>query len=411
MALLVSAKGSDVNAWRAAEDFIRNYRQQLLNRLEYCRSEESEQLLTRTSEALKELAAANDAFCLNCRQMTADAASCQDHAQLKGLTTSFYSALYDHFLVHRSAPAFYQESSEFLKALAASVWMQAENRLGLCSRKIPRSGLIALGAAGRHEFSPFNTLQLILVHDHCEHYDAEIITQFGKLLHEGFEACGLLVDNDVTPMNTRWNGSIEEWRQRLLMATGTVNQQGWLDLFRLADQAPLVADGWIDAEFGQICRKAMTESYPAMVAIMKGVTGLPHGIGIMGGLRLEKNAPYRGMLAILESCIKPLSATISATALLKGLDGAATGQRIREILWRREMNVETAERIFQAWHNLNELRLLRESEVHPDWANAAPHYLEPDQLPPSEQEILRTSLETVATAQRYAGQLFNGMAV
>ena len=49
MALLVSAKGSDVLAWRAAGDFAVTFRQVVLNRMEFCRSDDACLLYTSPS--------------------------------------------------------------------------------------------------------------------------------------------------------------------------------------------------------------------------------------------------------------------------------------------------------------------------------------------------------------------------
>ena len=53
MALLVSAKGSDVLAWRAAGDFAVTYRQVILDRMEFCRSDEAAAMLSGAFTPLK----------------------------------------------------------------------------------------------------------------------------------------------------------------------------------------------------------------------------------------------------------------------------------------------------------------------------------------------------------------------
>ena len=57
MALLVSAKGSDVLAWRAAGEFAVTFRQVVLDQMEFCRSDEAVAKLMGTSQALEDLAA------------------------------------------------------------------------------------------------------------------------------------------------------------------------------------------------------------------------------------------------------------------------------------------------------------------------------------------------------------------
>jgi len=111
---------------------------------------------------------------------------------------------------------------------------------------------------------------------------------------------------------------------------------------------------------------------------------------------------------LLENALQPLSASVSALGLLKQIGTTATPQRVRELLWRRDLNVDMAERLLQAWHMLHELRLTRESDAQPDWANGAPHYLNIEQMDTAEQEALRESLEAVGNIQRHVGLNFSG---
>jgi len=68
-----------------------------------------------------------------------------------------------------------------------------------------------------------------------------------------------------------------------------------------------------------------------------------------------------------------------------------------------------AERLLQAWHTLHEVRLSRERDLQPDWSNRAPLYLNIEEMPDSDQDALRESLETVGAIQRHVGQTFSGM--
>ena len=184
MAQLVSAKGSDVLAWRAAGDFTATFRQLLLNRTEFCRSDEAAALLNGAAHALDTLALENDAFCSRCSGLTEEVAACAEPARLRDLITTFFAELYDHVTVHHSAPAFYQLSLLFLQALAGSLSRYAYTRLG---------------PAGHQEFSPFCPLQLLLVHGDAGDGEIDRIVRYAGFLHEGFAACGLRIDEQITP--------------------------------------------------------------------------------------------------------------------------------------------------------------------------------------------------------------------
>jgi CBS domain-containing protein len=409
MALLVSAKGGDVLAWRASGDFAATYRQLLLARLEYCRADEAEALLMGTEQALNELIDANNDFCARCTNLISQVSACAEPARLRELAIAFFAGLYDHVALHHSAPAFYEFSTQFLQALSGSIIRYAHTALGLLDRKMPQLNLIALGPAGREEFSPFCPLQLMLVHAEADEAEQEPLSQLGRLIHDGFEACGLLVDGTVTPRNPDWCGSLSEWQQRMTQRLEQGQVDELIDLFRLADQSTLYHDDGFDPEISTLCRSALKENRLAMAFQIARIGNLSHGIGIMGGMRFERKGPYRGLFALRDHGMQPLSAAIGALALLKGLATPATPQRIREVLWRRELNVDMAERLLLAWHTLHELRLTRERDAHPDWSNEAPFHLNVEELSDRGQDLLRDALETVGTIQRHVGQTFSGM--
>ena len=409
MALLVSAKGGDVLAWRASGDFAATYRQLLLARLEFCRSDEAEGLLAGTGQALDELVAANDAFCRHSRDLIGKVVECAEPSELRELTIAFYTALYEHIGIHHSAPAFYEFSTLFLQALSGAINRYAHTALGLLDRQMPPVMLVALGPAGRQEFSPFCPLQLLLVHAEAGDAEHEALSQLGRLIHEGFEACGLQVDTTVTPRNHEWRGSRAEWRSRLTQRLEQGRAGELIDLFRLADQSTLYHDEGFDVEFRSLCRSALKERRSAMAFQVTRVLNISHGIGIMGGMRFVKQGPYRGQFALRDNALQPLSGAIGVLSLLKGLETSSTPQRIREILWRRELNVDMAERLLQAWHSLHGLRLTREHDVHPDWPNESPLHLNVEEMTDREQNSLRESLDTVGAIQRQVGLTFSGM--
>ena len=409
MTQLISAKGSDVLAWRAAGDFAATFRQIILNRMEFCRADQAAALLDGVKLALDDLSAANDAFCSRCGALLDEVAICSEPVRLRDLTVSYYAELYAHLSVHHSAPAFYQFSTLFLQSLAGSVCRGAYNRLGSSARQMPEMALVALGPAGRQEFSPFCPLQLMLVHGPAAGGDNEPIARFADLVHEGFQSCGLRLDETVTPRNVRWRGSQADWEQWLSDVLERGKTSEVVEIVRLTDQT--VLDGCAETadRFRQMTLTTLAESAVAASNLVSRVTALSNGIGIMGGLRFERSGPYRGLFALLDHALQPLSASASVLALLKRLETMATPRRIRELLWRRELNVDMAERLLQAWHTLHELRLLREQAVQPDWSNAAPLYLDVDGMSVNQQESLRESLEAVGTMQRHIGLNFSSM--
>jgi signal-transduction protein with cAMP-binding, CBS, and nucleotidyltransferase domain len=409
MALLVSAKSSDVKSWRAAGDFAATYRQLLLARLEFCRSDEAEGLLLGTEQALSGLAAINDLFGRRCDEMITQIASSAEPSRRKELTGQFFAELYDHIGAFGSATAFYKLSTQFLQSLAGAVIRTARMTLDLPDEQLPAVKLIALGPAGRQEFSPFCPLHLLLVHEECGEAGHEILSRFGVLIHEGFESCGFLVDGAVSTHNHEWRGSVQEWRQHLTQQLEQERVNELIDFFRLIDQQVLYHDEGFNPDFNELCRSLLKDHRSALAFQVTRVLNLSHGIGMMGGMRFEKKGPFRGRFALLDNAHQPLSAAISVLALIKKLEPSSSPQRIREILWRREMNVDMAERLLLAWHALHEMRLTRESDMQADWSDKSPLYLKVEEMSDSEQNLLRESLDAVGAIQRHIGLTFSGM--
>jgi signal-transduction protein with cAMP-binding, CBS, and nucleotidyltransferase domain len=249
----------------------------------------------------------------------------------------------------------------------------------------------------------------MLVHESAGDEESVPVQRFASLLHEGFEACGIQLDQEITPRNSQWRGTMTEWCQRLETIPEAGRFSEVIEILRLADQTQLGGDVDTGSRFRQVSLAALAGSPLAMNNLVSRVVALSNGIGMMGGLRFEKSGPFRGQFSLLENALQPLSASVSALAMLKQLDSAATPQRVRDLLWRRDLNVDMAERLLQAWHTFNELRLIREREVHPQWRNAAPLHLDIDDMNIAEQEHLREALEAVGTIQRHVGLNFSGI--
>lgn len=408
MAQLVSAKGNDVLAWRASGDFTATYRQIILDRMEFCRTGEAEELLNGVIDHLEGLVAGNEAFCSRFDGLVNEVSQCNDIARLRELTTTCFSELYAQFAVHRSAPAFYQLSTHYLNALAGAVVGYGFRRLEASPRQLPLLALIALGPAGRQEFSPFCPLQIMLVHGQASETDQLLIARFASFLREGFAACGLRMDEVVAPHIPFWRGSINEWENRLENDLESGTQAELVELLRLTDQTLLHGDAELFERFRRSSLERLASSHGATANLVSRVVALSNGIGIMGGLRFERSGPFKGRFALLEHALQPLSASASVLALLKHLETVSTPRRIRELLWRRDLNVDMAESLLLAWHTLHEMQLIREQEVLPDWNDASPLHLDIDSLNVEEQEIFRESLEAVGTIQRHIGLNFSG---
>lgn len=408
MPIVISSKGNNFSAWRTAGEFAQTFREVLLKGTAALTSEQAEILFRDVEQELDRRAGEHDAGLARLRGVIAEAAAMAEPAGLMPLVQDFYSSAYDFFGVNRSAPAFYQLSDEFLRAVSGAVIACARRRLGEVADRLPPMAVIALGPAGRNEFSPFCRLQLLLVHGVPDPSLVEPLGLFGRMLHEDFEASGLQLDQVITPRNPEWRGDIMQWRQRLVAGLEHGTPAELINLLRLADQAALLPGGELGSEFSALCMSLLQKSRTTMAFMVTRVMGLSSGLGMMGGFRLERSGPYRGLFALFDYALLPFTASVTALSLIKGGSAAGTRNRVRDLLSRQELNVEAAENLLQAWYVLNELRLSRERDLFPVRNDKESLYINVEAMPDGESELFRETLETVAALQRNVTITFSG---
>lgn len=408
MPIVVSSKRGDFGAWRTAGDFGTSFREQLLKSTATLTSEQAEALFRGVGEVLERRAAENDACLARLRHLIAEAGAAGAPALLKGVLQEFYGASYDFFGQNRSAPALFRLSGDFLRAVGGAVVAGAMEKLGPAAGKLPPVAVIVLGPAGRHEFTPFCRLPLLLVHGVADPSLAVPMDLLGAALHEQFEAAGLLPDEVITPRNPAWRGDLEQWRQRFAAGLERGTPAEMINLLRVADQAALFPNEGLEHEFCNLCMSQLHNSRASMAFLVTRVMGLSKGLGMMGGLRLKKFGPYRGMFALFDHALLPLTASVTALSLIHGVNAAGTRQRILELLSRQELNVEMAEHLLQAWFCLQELRLARERGLFPALNENDSLYIDVEGMADAETEQLRDTLETVATLQRHVTVSFSG---
>lgn len=408
MAALATAKGSDISAWRAAGEFGAAFRLALLKRSAHCCSDETEALFSETCHALEALAAENDESVARLQRIVVQTAESADPPRLGELCNAFYAELYDHFGCYGSAVAFYHLSSLFLRELTGSLNRYALQRLGSSGEQLSGLALVAMGPAGRREFSPFCPLQLALVNGQTADGEMQAASRYCGVLQEGFEACGLQVDGEITPLNSFWRGSLPEWGRRLEQGLARGQQSELVELLRLADHEALFSVEGRDLEFRELVLSQLQQSRRALGDLVTRLGRLSNGLGIMGGLRLERSGPHRGLFRLFEHALLPLSAAVAALALINRVDAVDIPQRIRALLGRQALDVDTAERLLQSWHILNELRLTRERELLPARNRAAALYMDVTALDEEKRCMLREALETVENVQHQVSVVFSG---
>lgn len=408
MNLLLYAKGDDVTSWRAVENFTAAYHQALLYRAASDPGVSAEAVLLVTSASIEAVIATHRQLLARLECLTEGLSVATPSAGLKELTLSFYSDLYRYFGLFRSAPAFYQLSMDFLNRASAAIIARATEQLGPDAGALPEMALIAVGPAGRSEYSPFCRLQLLLVHGEAAGPQLQSIDLFCQALHAGFETAGLAVDPEVTPRNAEWRGTLAQWRHRCEEGLRPKVNEEIINLCRFVDQAPLSSANRLAREFMQISSTALGGSRPALTNLIVRMAALSNGLGLMGRLKLERSGSNRGLFRLIDHGLLPLSAALSALSLIKKTGAGGNCERINNLLRRGELDVDQAERMLTTWHSLHGMRLLREQSFPIGEHINEAAFLNPDELTFEQMQSLKETLDSVAVIQRQVEIIFSG---
>ncbi len=405
---LLFAKGGDITASQAVRDFAAAYQQALLELAASARDGGSEAVFSDTCAALDAAMNTHQEILENLRCMIEEVSSAQP-SRLRELTVAFYDDLYRHFGHFRSATAFYRMSMAFLCQVSDAIITQTTVQSGLNAATLPEMTLIAVGPSGRGEYSPFCQLQTLLVHEEASASQLRTINLFCTALHDGFEAAGIAVDPVVSPRNPSWRGSSDEWRERCKNGLHLMTDEGMINLCRLIDQYPLHPGDGLARDLKQISSAALIGNRSALANLVGRMTSLSNGLGIMGGLKLERSGRERGLFSLLDHGLLPFSAALSALALITHSPYVSSCERILELLQRGELDVDTSERMLETWHSLHNLRLLREQSFRHDEHASRTLYLDPKEMTSEQRQSLKETLESIAIIQRHVEIIFSGM--
>jgi signal-transduction protein with cAMP-binding, CBS, and nucleotidyltransferase domain len=408
MKYLISAKGRDITSWRAAEQFSATYLQSLLDRASAGEEGTSEQVYARSLADLERCMTTHESDLEQLDRLLAEGATAPPVRRMRELTGDYFEVLYHHLNIFHSAPVFYRKSMEFLGMLSGVVIAQAKDQLGLFARHLPQMALIAVGPAGRCEFTPFCQLQLLLVYEETEPSHLQTINLFCHTLHAGFEAVGLSVDQAISPRNPEWRGSLPDWQQRCHDGLNGTLPEDLINVLRLADSSILTPDEELGQNLKEMVFSTLKKDRPAQANLVERMESLSNGLGIMGRLKLEKSGAGRGLFRLLDHGLLPLSSALSALALIKESPAIGSCDRILDLLNRREVDVDLAEKMLDAWYTLHELRLRHEQALRVTEHSEQSLFLNPGELSAEQRQSLKTALTAVASIQRHVAIIFSG---
>ncbi|MDK9717328.1 MAG: DUF294 nucleotidyltransferase-like domain-containing protein [Trichlorobacter sp.] len=394
MALLL-AKGEDFASWRGVEEFAVAYREAAVRLATRKHPGGIAHLLELMEDLIAVVDQENSAMQQELDRLVDELAHASEQGQLRSLLVGFYDRAYHHFARFGSPVALFRMSETFLQALADCCLRLAQQQI---EEPLPPVALILMGPAGRREATRFCRVQLALVWD--GEASEELMVQLGEELAAWLRVCGVNLEETITPLNSDWRGSLEQWQARLETAAARNDQRMLIELLRLADRTVLVSEDSVADRFGSICQTYLRQRIFIGNLVDRCLT-LSNGIGMMGSLKLAKSGPHRGGFSLLDHAFLPLAAAVGGLCLMHGVDLVGTPERLRGLVRISKLDVDLAERTLHAWHCFSGHRISLEQSAIPGQDCRDILYLLPSTLKAAEAERLRISLETVADLQRY----------
>lgn len=397
MALLL-AKGDRLADWRGLDEFVASYRTAAIRLAAVRQPDAMGDLLAMIRNELGLVAAENQRFIEQRDQVGDRLAAVESCCGLRELLAVFYDTAYTHFRRFQSPPAFFEAANGFLAALSSMQLARLRQQDGVA---LPPLALLALGPAGRLEYTRFCRLQLALVWDGAGTVaEDQLMTEFAEELMAWLRACGIALDEAVSPLQAHWRGSLSQWRARLEAGIEHGDAGELIEQLRLVDQAALVDEQGLAGRFRALCSEQLHQR-PAVANLVERSTALSNGLGMMGGFRLNRSGPYRGCFDLLQHALLPLGACVGGLCLHHDLVEDGTPRRLRELVRNGRLDVDLAERALQAWHLFSHYRLTLELTAATGQDCRDILNLDLSRLSHDEQEQLRSCLETVADLQRH----------
>lgn len=397
MALLL-AKGDTFTDWRGVDEFVAVYREAAIKLATVKHPEAIAGMLADIGEGLGELAAENRRFIDETRQITDSVSAGCDQERLRELVARFYGRAYDYFRRFAAVPAFFEAANGFLVSLAS---MQVASLKQQSVAPLPPLAVFVLGPAGRLEYTRFCRIQLALVWEgNGNAAQDRQMAEFSDALIAWLRACGIALDEAITPVQPSWRGTLAQWHERLDTGIARGGSGQMIELLRLVDQAALVDAQGLAGRFRALCSQHLHRR-SAVANLVERSTSLSNGLGMMGGFRLNRSGPYRGAFDLLNNALVPLAACVAALCLHHDIVEDGTPRRLRELVRNGRLDVDLAERALQAWQLFSHYRVTLElsASVGQDCRDIL--NLDLASLSHHQQEQLRASLETVADLQRH----------
>jgi len=227
----------------------------------------------------------------------------------------------------------------------------------------------------------------------------EFFIPFGERLVSALAEVGYpLCHGKVMANNPAWRGRLTDWRNRIHDWINDPEPQKVRYSSIFFDFVCLEGDSKLVESLQNIVFSEVREFTRFLYHMMTLDQSYRVPIGLLGRFLLNKSGEHKGQLSLKQGGSVYIVDCIRMFSLEKEISEASTLKRLNTLTEQRVFEVETAEHIKAAFEALTFLRLRNEIALLEK--NQLPsHFLNPNDLPKGEQELLKESFSAVNKLQ------------
>ncbi|MGW8311848.1 MAG: DUF294 nucleotidyltransferase-like domain-containing protein [Desulfuromonadales bacterium] len=305
----------------------------------------------------------------------------------------------------RSTPEVMEILSHIHHAIISRVYQICVREMTAAGNPVPdvRHCFLIMGSAGRREMllHPDQDNGFIF-EDFPANRQAEVdafFQPFSEKLNLALEQVGYpLCDGDVMVRNPAWRGRLADWQERLnswLLDPEPTHVRNSSIFF---DFLPLVGDVDLAHSLRDMVNRGIATHQGFLYHMMTLDLRYKVPLGLLGRFLVEKEGPHTGQLSVKYGGCVYIVDCVRMFALERGVHAITTMERLKALVAENVFATETAEHIRAAFEALAFLRLRHEISLV-EAGRIPTHFLDPNALSKTEQDLLKESFQAVAKLQ------------
>jgi len=275
--------------------------------------------------------------------------------------------------------------------------------------------LMVMGSGGRKEMllNPDQDNGLIYENfpeDRREEVDAFIVP-FAERLVEAYAEIGYpKCHGKVMVNNPLWRGTLDDWANRIVDWVQVPEPKKVMYSTIFLDFMPLVGDPTLCQDLRDIVHAVVRRNPRFMYHLLENDLNLKLPLGMLGRFVVEKSGENKGKISLKQAGSIFIVDCIRIFLLEKNVDAMTTIERLDKLVDLNVFTGETAEHIRAALEAFTYLRLRNEIELVQRGEEPS-HYVDPDTLSTTEQDLLREAFRVAGKVQDSAKRHFGQGAV